>query len=303
MQTMIALSTAWVGPGRPTVEETIRQAASAGFKGVELGAWGRMPAAGKLISLARELDITYTSVHNIAYRDGMPRGQVFGDALSSSDLKARRQAIDATVRSCELARAVGAGFVIIHAGEIEVSDGPDRQKHAQDLITAGHRKEAQRFMSDCMAERGHLSPPAVEAAAASLSEVFRRTGDFPMAVECRYHYHSIPQPGELDFLLTVLAGRPLYYWHDIGHAWVGEMLGLVPALSWLDTFGQALVGIHLHDAVGFKDHKVPGTGDVDFAKYAPYADDAVIKVMELPPPPEVKDVLQGKAHLEACGIE
>ena len=300
---MIALSTAWVGPRRPTVDETIRQAASAGFKAIELRAWGQMPAAAHLVSLARELDITYTSVHNVAYRSALPPGQAFGDGLSSSDRKVHRQVIDATVRSCELARAVGAGFVVVHAGEVEVPDACDKQKHAQSLITAGRRKEAQSFMSRCMAERSLLSPPAVEAAAASLSEVFRRVGDFPMAIECRYHYHSIPQPGELDFLLTVLAGRPIYYWHDIGHAWVGEMLGLVPALSWLDTFGEMLAGVHLHDAKGFRDHRVPGTGDVDFAKYAPYADDAVLKVMELPPFFAAKDILKGKAHLEACGIE
>ena len=300
---MIALSTAWLGPKRPTVEETIRKAVKAGFKALEIGAWGEMPPAGDLVSLAKELGFTYTSVHNIAYREGLAPEEAFGDGLSSSDLAMRRRAIEATCRSVELARIIGAKFVVIHAGNVDIADAREKQAHAQELVASGRRKRAFEFMSLCMAERNSVAAPAVEAAAASLAEVFRRAGDFPLAIECRIHYHSIPQPGELQFLTTVLAGRPVYYWHDVGHARVEEMLGLVPALSWLEVFGALLAGIHFHDVKGFKDHRVPGTGDVDFATFAPYAGDDVIKVIELPPFFDEEEVLRGKAHLEACGIE
>jgi sugar phosphate isomerase/epimerase len=299
---MIGLSTAWVGPKRPTVEETIRRAVEAGFSAIELGAWGEMPPVDRLVALGRELPVTYTSVHNIAYRAGMPGDEVFGDGLSSEDRAARQRAVDATTRSAELARAVGARFVVIHAGNVSVPEAIAKQSRLQELLLAGRRREAQKLMAQLHVERSALAAPAVEAAAASLAEVFRRTGDFPMAVECRVHYHSIPQPGELDFLMTVLGGRPIYYWHDVGHARVGELLGLTPALAWLRRFRGKLAGIHLHDVKGFRDHRVPGTGDVDFKALAPYLNDNVVKIMELPPFPSAEELRKGRARLEAAGI-
>ena len=299
---MIALSTAWVGPERPTVEETIRQAVKAGFAGIELGAWGEMPAAKTLVALGKKLGVTYTSVHNIAYRKGVAAAETWGDGLASAEAGARRRAVEATVKTVELARAVGARYVVVHAGNVPVGDAFEKQKEAQKLILAGDGKAAALMMRRLMRERNAMAPASVETAAASIAEVFRRTGDFPLALECRVHFHSIPQPGELDFIMTVLAGRPVFYWHDVGHARIGELLGLAPAVSWLEAFGGRLAGIHFHDVRGFKDHRVPGTGDVDFRELARYATEGVMRVIEVPPFPSAEELVRGKAHLEAAGI-
>jgi len=299
---LIALSTAWVGAERETVEDTVRRGAQVGFRAFEIGAWGAVPRAQTLVALARELDIAYTSVHNISYRDNVPADEVFGDGLSSSDKEARRRAIEATVETAGLAREIGAKFVIVHAGQVEIPEAREKRSEARRLYAAGQRDEARRFTAHCMTERGALAAPAVEAAAASLAEVFRRTGGFPMAVESRDHYHSIPQPGEFDFMTKVLSGRPLYYWHDVGHARIGELLGLPCALSWLDAFGEILAGVHFHDMQGLRDHKVPGTGDVDFTQFAPYLREKTIRVMELGPFYSAEQLVEGRKHLEAAGI-
>ena len=299
---MIGLSTAWLHPKGASVEDAIRNAAKAGFKAIELGAWGDMPPAKTLVSLARELHLEYTSVHNIAYRQGLPRNEAFGDGLSSDDRLVRRRAVDSTLKSIELASAVGARFVIIHAGQVPVPDAHDKQKEIQQLVVAGKAARARALTHECMLERSIVAPAAVEAAAASLAEVFRRSANFPLALECRALYHEIPQPGELAFLATVLPERPLFYWHDVGHARRLELLGLAPGLIWLRTFSQILAGVHLHDAQHFRDHRVPGAGDIDFKAIAPYLSRKILRIMELPPEPTPAELKKGRAHLEACGI-
>lgn len=299
---MISLSTAWLGPERPTVEKTIADAADLGFRRIEVGAWGEMPPAKTLAALGRKLAVQYTSVHNISYRKGLQGSQAFGDGLSSSDNAVRRRAVEATCRTVDIARTLGARYVVIHAGGVDVAKGHEKQRHAVELIKSGNAAGGLEYIRRCMAERAERAPRAVERAAASLSEVMRLSGDFPLAIESRIHYYSIPQPAELEFIMTVLAGRPLYYWHDVGHTRVGELLGLAPALMWLEAFGGVLAGIHLHDVRGFTDHRMPGTGDVDFRTFVPYMSKDTVKVLEIVPSFTPAEIRKGIAHLRKCGI-
>ncbi len=298
----IGLSTAWAGGDHTSVEETIRRAQRIGFGQFEIGVGGVMPTPARFVEIAKELGIEFVSVHNIAYNDRLPRDEVRGDGLSSVEEAMRRRAIDKTLETIDLARAVGARHVVIHAGDVDVDDGAKKQNEARRLIEQGRAGEAAVVMRSAMRERGERAARNVELAAASLSEVFKRSGDFPLAVECRVHYYSIPLPSELEFLRRVLGARPVLYCHDAGHARVGEVLGLPPAREWLERFGDILAEFHLHDVRTLADHQVPGTGDLDFRLFAKYARPETLRIMELTAQTDDSGLLAARAALEEAGL-
>ena len=49
-----------------------------------------------------------------------------------------------------------------------------------------------------------------------------------------------------------------------------DQLGLLHTQEWLDRFSARIVGLHLHDVIGIKDHQAPGTGVVDFKLLSRY---------------------------------
>jgi len=71
------------------------------------------------------------------------------------------------------------------------------------------------------------------------------------------------------------------YWHDVGHAEVNQRLGFTPHEEWLSRFGDRMIGIHLHDVLGIRDHRPPGKGDVNWNMVAEYVPQEALKVCEI----------------------
>ncbi len=299
---MIALSTSWLPSEAPTVEEALRRGRRAGFTAFEIGAKGLMPPPEVLAGLARTLGLTFTSVHNIAYRQDLSEDESMGDSLASPDKAARARAVEGTIRTIELARAIGARGVVIHAGNVPIRDKRKRFAHTRALVEAGRINEARAFVAGCMEERNTLAGPFVERTAKSLLEVLDRAGDFPLGLECRIHFYSIPLPDEVQFIIDALPGYNIYYWHDVGHAVIGEKLGLTRATSWLERFKGRTLGFHLHDVKGIKDHLLPGDGDVDFPALLAYMNTNTIKVLEIHGRYDISSLASAARRLETLGI-
>ena len=76
------------------------------------------------------------------------------------------------------------------------------------------------------------------------------------------------------------------YWHDTGHAEISAKLGFVKNQEdYLKEYGSRMIGIHLHDVVGFSDHRAPGTGEIDFSFLAKYLNSSSPEANQ--PPAEV----------------
>ncbi|MGB0289573.1 MAG: sugar phosphate isomerase/epimerase, partial [Opitutales bacterium] len=74
------------------------------------------------------------------------------------------------------------------------------------------------------------------------------------------------------------------YWHDTGHAQLKHRLGLLDHRSHLEAMAPRLVGFHLHDvSEGGRDHRVPGTGTIDFKMVAEFIRPEHTLVLELSP--------------------
>ena len=66
----------------------------------------------------------------------------------------------------------------------------------------------------------------------------------------------------------------------MGHAEVLDHLGFYPHEEWLQRFASRIVGTHLHDVRGTKDHFAPGLGDVNFDAVAAYLPEQAFRTCE-----------------------
>src|SRR5919198_1117672 len=102
-----------------------------------------------------------------------------------------------------------------------------------------------------------------------------------LGVETRDGYHEIPSLDEVAEVLAACAGLPVYYWHDAGHGAKLEYAGFVEHEAYLRRYADRLLGMHIHDTRGARDHQAPGQGDTDFAMLARYLRPGTIKTLEL----------------------
>ena len=64
-----------------------------------------------------------------------------------------------------------------------------------------------------------------------------------------------------------------------------------------------LLGVHLHDMVGARDHQIPGTGELDLAEVARrLAGRRCIRVLELGTSFVPEAIVAGRRHLESLGF-
>ena len=92
-------------------------------------------------------------------------------------------------------------------------------------------------------------------------------------------------------VLDACDGLPVGYWHDAGHGAKLEYCGFLEHEEYLRRYGDRLVGMHVHDTQGARDHRAPGQGGTDFAMLAKYVRPDTILTLELH-----ADVLAGAHH-------
>jgi sugar phosphate isomerase/epimerase len=62
-----------------------------------------------------------------------------------------------------------------------------------------------------------------------------------------------------------------------------------------------MVGVHFHDVVGVTDHQIPGYGNVDFKKIAPFIPEGVSKTLEISPHFNLAQIAEGLEVLTESG--
>lgn len=244
--------------------------------------------------------------HPCPHPDWLPRTSASGDALPLSSLEEdqRGQAVALGLRSLRLAAELGVGTVVFHLGRVEM-DFQRREYHR--LLDEGIIQEVrgrQRVDRDRLI-RAERAPPHLAAVRRSLDELVpqaERLG-VRLGLENRYYPNQIPSLEEMEELLGDYPVPAVGYWHDVGHAEVHAAWGLVKSpTEFLDRLGVRLLGVHLHDVRGSRDHAAPGTGMVDFVGLAPYLRAETIRVLELKEWVTPEEIRAAPAVLEAAGI-
>jgi sugar phosphate isomerase/epimerase len=258
----------------------------------------------ELAALAREArarDMEIASLHGPCPLRVSETGmrERWTDSLSSTNEADRRVAIDAIKRSVDAAVEVGAKAIVVHMGNTGVAS---RQGTIFDTIERFGRfsDEHRRLRDQAWAEREARKAPHLEAGLQSIRELgeYALGSGVRLGVECRDGYHEVPSLDEFVDIFEATDGLPVGYWHDAGHGAKLDYAGFLEHEELLRRYGDRLVGMHVHDTRGGRDHLAPGMGDTDFNMLARYLGPSTIKTLELTRTISARQITQGLEILE-----
>lgn len=296
----LALSSMWA-VDRFTTPAAFRAAAAAlGFDAVEFnyeapGAWLDDPGDGVPIG----------SLHNPCPADTVLGGRWSYDlSLGATDEDERREAVRLTKLTLDHAARIGAHAIVVHVATIPIDQAKQRALRA--LVDSGERGSDEFWtLRDALAaEREANGPPHLDQSVRSLRELAPYAAErcVWLGIETRFNVYEIPNLAETEILLEAGRDGPVGYWHDVGHAAGQELLGFGSHRAWLEALGPHIIGAHLHELRGVKDHFAIGTGEMDWPLVAAALPDDALRVCELDRRNPPEDVARAFAVLEHHGI-
>lgn len=299
---MFSLSTVWGAQDTDNGHRIVAESKQLGFDCIELHHSLKTSTVKQILDEKEAGNISISSLHN--YCPAVPTlggGQPLPEpySLSSLDTVERNAAIKNTANTLQFASKFEAPVVILHCGWLEDA-GPSNElarmyKEGQ-RRSDKYKKLKERFLKTRQ-KKGRRHLDKLYLSLESLLEAAVKE-NVKLAIENRYSPGEIPDFDEIGTVLNKFESEHLGYWHDTGHAQTVEELGITPHKDYLEAYKDKLLGVHLHDAVGIFDHKVPLTGTFDFAMLKPYLQPDTIKVLEVFVAATDEEFLAGIAHIK-----
>lgn len=293
---MLSLSTCWNSHRHEDGAHIAHEAASLGFKYIELSHGLKVSHLPGIMQVVREGGIRVSSVHNFCPSPV----EVMLDAPDAYEFTSHREeerhrALDLTERTMETAAGLGAQRVVIHLGSVPIKKYTEKLEaltHAGKIYT----REYTKVKLDFVAARQKHSKLYLDRARAALDELLPTCERLRVAlgIETRSHYEQVPDEREMLMLLDHYAGSPwIGFWHDFGHVQRKANLGLLDHAELLAAIAPRLLGCHVHDVEWpTRDHRVPfSTGGVDFDRLLPLVPKRIPLVWEM-------SQSQRRAHVE-----
>jgi sugar phosphate isomerase/epimerase len=275
----------------------LREIKELGFDRVELGHGIRISLMPGIQKMFEAGEVEFTSLHNfcplpVEITKASPDCYKFSAAYS----KERERAIKQTFQTIDFAERLGAPFVVLHCGEIEMNPITD------ELIVLAKKgeifsREYVRKKVKAVQTRETAAPPYLERVKDSLKRVaeYAAKKNILLGVEGRRGYEEIPTERELPSLLDEVNSPQLGYWHDMGHIQIKENLGFLNHEEWLRSIAPRTLGCHMQDCIWpAQDHQPPFAGMVDLEKLVPLLPANCLFVWELSPrktPEEIRKSL------------
>lgn len=264
-----------------------------GFDLIELGHGTRaslMPGIQKMFESGQ---VRFSSLHNfcplpVEVTVASPNCYQF----SAGSPEEREHAIRQTLQTIDFAERLGAPFVVLHLGEINMQPITDRliamikaRKHLS--------REYVRAKLSAVQTRERLAPAYLQLVKDCLRRIIDHavSKNIRLGIESRRGYEEIPTERELPALLDEFNSPQLGYWHDFGHSQIKENLAFVDHAEWLRIIGPRTFGCHVQDcAWPAKDHETPFTGSVNFEKLVPLLPTNCLFVWEMSPAKTVPQI-------------
>ena len=201
--------------------------------------------------------------------------------ISAPDEEDRQRGVAAVRRSVDLAHKLGVPVVIVHAGRVDVDQ--ELEMAMVDLYKQGQADrpvyaQAKERLAAARAAQAEINMRSVRRSLAELAAYAGRAG-VRLGLENRYHYLDIPLLDEMGVLLEAGDGR-IDFWYDVGHAETLDRLGFGPHEEWLRRYASRMMGVHLHDVRGLRDHYAAGLGEIDWDMVAAYLPAAALRTCE-----------------------
>lgn len=280
----IGLSTMW-SQRYNHIDRFMQDVREFGFTHVELNSILTPEKLNELLKLGIKVSSIHCPCPVTTSRLGIPAASL---QLSSLDEAERRESVKFARATIELASQVKAKAVVVHAGQVEIdSHLEDRLHQLYNHCHCEHSeaisKEFETMRQQLIQQRASQARPYFEAARRSLIELadFAQGREIKLGIETRFYFCEIPRPAEMEQLLQELPSDLVGYWHDVGHADVNSRLGFAPHKVWFEKFKPRMIGVHLHDVRGIRDHCAPGTGDLDWDFLAQNLPPSITKVCEI----------------------
>ena len=300
---MFALSTSWRSRDAESSDDILVPILDLGFNEIELEYRITDTIFREMLPFLKREQPSVVSVHNFfPIPAHLSRDQGNGDvfSLSSLDREERERAVEFTLPTLEHASEVGARAVVLHMGKTVMDDGFERLKEELEDGTI-NEAETQDYIESLKSERKLAGKKSLDAALFSLDKLWRPAEllGLNIGIENRYHLKDFPNADEFEVVFDRFDGGNVGYWHDVGHAAVQETLYGIGHEELLARLSPQMVGVHLHDAEGVRDHQEPGSGGIDFEMVKKYVPAEAIRVIELSPEVGARELLEGVDRLSA----
>jgi len=297
---MVGISTALMTKkGNAKAEEIFEFCEKCGIRYLELDIHVTRDLLREMIPKLKKGEFKAISLHNFCpLPDNIPPYKASGDAfnLASLDLEEQREGVKWSLKTIETACELEAQSVILHLGFI--SDlGEDPQKFFEENFR-------EKLLLDFLKWREEKVKKHLDALFRALEVLLKRAEllEVKIGIENRYYPHEIPLGEEIGLILKEFKGAPVFYWHDTGHAHALEKLGLLDHKELLRVYSLKMLGVHLHDANGLKDHLPPGKGEIKFEEVKEFLSQETIRVLEIHPPCEVGEFKEALNLLRRNGL-
>lgn len=300
--TPLSLSTMW-GVGKfERIEDFVAKAQEMGFSHIELN-YQLPPEA---LAHMRGLNgLRVSSIHAPCPDAQNEKGiAAYRIPLTSLDREDVEFILRLALGTVDLAAEMGAQFVVVHVGS--VTPVVEIEREWRNLYKEGKAdtEDFRRLQHKLIETREAAKAPYLERAHQVLKKLQARARErgVRIGLETRYYYHEIPNLEEMEQLLAACDDEVVGFWHDAGHAENLARLGFTPHREWLERLGPRIVGIHLHDFDGIRDHCAPGNGNLDWALVAKHLPLKSLRVLEVANWNEEAATRSAIAFLEKQGI-
>jgi len=285
------------------IEEILKM----GFEHVELGYDLTLDLVPGVKKMVEEKALTVDSVHNFC---PVPVGVPFGHpelfSLSSRMDRTRKSAVLHTTRTIEFAAEIGARFVVVHAGYVDIKKMTPK---LVSLCEEGKQYDSsyEKIKLKLLIQREKKARKHLDRLYISLEEMLPVLQDtnVRLCLENLPFWESIPTEIEMEEILRHFDSRAICYWHDIGHGQVRHNLGFTSHTHWLKRLSPWLGGMHIHDVIPPAwDHLMPPKGNIDFTSFKSVVESGTVFVFEPAPGTPEADIRKGMEVIrEAWGME
>jgi len=283
---MFAFSTCWNSHRHTDGRAMLAEVRALGFEYAELGHGTRLSLVDGIIHAVSAGEIKISSLHNFC---PLPVG-VMGAApdyyLPSSRRETERSlAVRHTLRTIDCAASLGAKAVVLHLGMVMMRSYTMR---LLDLIEQDRRDtpKFERLQRKALLVREKKAGKFLDQVYRTLDAVVPRAQEMKvkLGIETRFGIEEIPNEAEAAVIIAKYGVEVVCYWHDVGHAQVKEVLGVLTHESILQRFRGQTAGFHLQDITPpAHDHEPPGVGKFDFNRLTPFVTDSMVLAWEIHP--------------------
>lgn len=299
--TNISLSTMW-SQNYTDMNEFVHDVLDYGFTHVELNS---SLIAERLKELLTIEGLKISSIHSPCPNGPSSEGTKASSlSLSSLNEDERKETVAFAKNTIELASELAVKVVVLHSGWVELS--PALEMNLRNMYEKGLYDSDEYTNAKCtlVNARDFMACPHIDAAKESLLELagLARSNGVQLALENRVHYYEIPNIDEMLDILSEFQPEVVGYWHDVGHAEIQARTGFTPHDEWLMALEDRMIGVHLHDLQGIRDHHAPGLGDLDWDFIAENLPKDIIRVCEIGEWNDPNNTRQAVSFLQSKGI-